>query len=257
MDAPHTLDELIAEGAAAPVGGWDFSWFDGRATEERTPWGYSRLIGERMSLVASVLDVQTGGAEVYAGALAGLITPPGTVAATESWPPNLAIARERLRPFGGSVTEAADEAPFPFADAAFELVTSRHPTYHAWGEITRVLAPGGTFLGQLIGSGTNRELFEFFMGPQPVGRVPQCDQLADAVAASGLELVTITEASTRVEFFDVAAVIVFLRKVIWTVPDFTVERYLGRIAAMHEHIQQNGSFVAHSKRVLLKARRPT
>ncbi|MGH3967715.1 MAG: SAM-dependent methyltransferase, partial [Mycobacterium sp.] len=30
-----TFDELVAQAAAAPVHGWDFSWLDGRATEER------------------------------------------------------------------------------------------------------------------------------------------------------------------------------------------------------------------------------
>jgi hypothetical protein len=57
-------------------------------------------------------------------------------------------------------------------------------------------------------------------------------------------------------FFDVAAVIVFLRKVIWTVPGFAVDDYLPRLAAMHEHIGANGSFVAHAERFLIEARRP-
>lgn len=36
----RTFEELLAEGESVPVEGWDFSWFDGRATEERPPWGY-------------------------------------------------------------------------------------------------------------------------------------------------------------------------------------------------------------------------
>jgi len=261
VNTTPTLDELIAEASAAPVDGWDFSWFDGRATEQRTPWGYARLIAERMSpvgasVVRSVLDVQTGGAEVFTDALASVPTTPAVVAATESWPPNLAIASNRLNRFHGEVAESADEAPFPFADATFELVTSRHPTFLAWGEIARVLAPRGTYVGQLIGDGTNRELYEFFMGPQLHPSVPQRERLTDAVAAAGLELVALETATTRVEFFDVAAIIVFLRKVIWTVPDFTIERYRDRIAAAHAHIQRHGSFVSYSRRVLLEARKP-
>jgi hypothetical protein len=31
------FEELVAEGAAVPLEGWDFSWFEGRATEERPP----------------------------------------------------------------------------------------------------------------------------------------------------------------------------------------------------------------------------
>lgn len=37
-----SFDDLLAEGSAVPVAGWDFSWFDGRASEERPPWGYAR-----------------------------------------------------------------------------------------------------------------------------------------------------------------------------------------------------------------------
>ena len=29
------FEALLAEGASVPVEGWDFAWFDGRATEER------------------------------------------------------------------------------------------------------------------------------------------------------------------------------------------------------------------------------
>jgi hypothetical protein len=35
----NTFEESVAEGEAAPVEGWDFSWFQRRATEERPSWG--------------------------------------------------------------------------------------------------------------------------------------------------------------------------------------------------------------------------
>jgi hypothetical protein len=59
------------------------------------------------------------------------------------------------------------------------------------------------------------------------------------------------------EFFDVAAVIVFLRKVIWIVPGFTVDRYRDRLLAMHQRIETHGPFVAHSQRFLIEAHKPT
>jgi hypothetical protein len=34
--------------------------------------------------------------------------------------------------------------PLPFADAPFELVTSRHPVAPDWRELARVLVDGGT-----------------------------------------------------------------------------------------------------------------
>ncbi|MCY4667832.1 MAG: SAM-dependent methyltransferase, partial [Rhodococcus sp.] len=42
------FDELVAEAESASVDGWDFSWLDGRATEQRPSWGYQRLMGERL-----------------------------------------------------------------------------------------------------------------------------------------------------------------------------------------------------------------
>ncbi|HZC93833.1 MAG TPA: SAM-dependent methyltransferase, partial [Mycobacterium sp.] len=58
------------------------------------------------------------------------------------------------------------------------------------------------------------------------------------------------------EFFDIGAVIYFLRKVIWTVPDFSVDRYRERLREMHDQIEANGPFVAHATRLLVEARKP-
>jgi hypothetical protein len=40
------FEELTSEGAAVAVEGWDFSWFAGRATEQRPSWGYTRLMAD-------------------------------------------------------------------------------------------------------------------------------------------------------------------------------------------------------------------
>lgn len=63
-----SFDDLVAEGAAADVSGWDFSWLDGRATEERPPWGYARAMADRLATASASLDLQTGGGEVLAEA---------------------------------------------------------------------------------------------------------------------------------------------------------------------------------------------
>ncbi len=43
------FEQLLVEADAADVSGWDFSWLDGRATEQRPSWGYQRLMGERLA----------------------------------------------------------------------------------------------------------------------------------------------------------------------------------------------------------------
>lgn len=59
------------------------------------------------------------------------------------------------------------------------------------------------------------------------------------------------------EFFDIGAVVYFLRKVIWIVPGFTVAAHRDRLAALHQQILTDGSFVAHSSRHLIEARKPS
>ncbi len=58
------------------------------------------------------------------------------------------------------------------------------------------------------------------------------------------------------EFFDIGAVVYFLRKVIWIVPGFTVELYRGPLLDLHRRIEADGVFVAHSTRMLVDARKP-
>ncbi|MBS9534328.1 methyltransferase domain-containing protein [Mycobacterium sp. M1] len=252
----RSFDELVSEAAAAAVDGWDFSWLDGRATEQRPPWGYQRMIGERLAGVSAALDLQTGGGEVLAGAgqSGGF---PRTMVATEAWPPNAARATARLHPLGVAVVSVPERPPLPFADNAFDLITSRHPNEIWWTEIARVLRSGGTYLSQQIGPASMIELTEFFLGPMPgkgAGYAPDV-QRAQAVEA-GLEVVDVRAERLRAEFFDVGAVVYFLRKVIWTVPGFTVEPHLDRLRELHQRILDDGPFVAHATRVLIEARKP-
>jgi SAM-dependent methyltransferase len=248
----RTFEELVAEADSVSVDGWDFAWLDGRATEERPSWGYQRLISRHFAKASAALEIQTGGGEVLAGA--GPF--PATMVATESWPPNAALATSLLHPLGIVVVQTPAESALPFAAEAFDLVTSRHPNTVAWSEIARVLRPGGTYVAQHIGPETVSELVEYFIGPQPEAwarRHP--DNESAAARSAGLEVVEMRVERLRQEYFDIGAVIYFLRKVIWAVPDFTVDRYRDRLRELHERIEADGPFITHVTRVLVEARR--
>ena len=252
------FEELLAEGAAVPTEGWDFSWFRGRATEARPSWGYAVSLADRLAGASAALDLQTGGGEVLDFALGRAPKAPVLTVATEGWPPNVAKATALLAARGVAVVAAPEEAPLPFADAAFDLVTSRHPVRAHWPEIARVLRPGGTYFAQHVGPHSAFELVEYFLGPQPEevrsGRDPERER-ADAEAA-GLEVVDLRAEELRMEFHDIAAVVHFLRKVVWMVPGFTVEAHRPRLKDLHEQIESDGPFVAHSTRHLFEARKP-
>jgi SAM-dependent methyltransferase len=257
-DGP-SFEELLAEGESVPVAGWDFSWFAGRATEERPPWGYARLLGERMSALAAIpgaaaLDLQTGGGEV----LASVPAAPATLIATESWPPNVEVARRNLSALGARVVPMDDPMDdLPFADESFDLVVSRHPVGIRWDEVARVLRPGGSYFSQDVGEGSVLELTEAMMGPLPPKDGPTRHprwSVRDAEAA-GLTVTDMREFAGRMEYRDIAAVVVFLRKVIWIVPGFTVAGYRERLRALHDHIEADGPFAATTVRFLIEARK--
>jgi hypothetical protein len=162
----RSFDELVSEAESADVTGWGFDRLAGRATEERPPWGYARLLAARLSTVRSALDIDTGGGEVVAEAP----SLPERMCVTETWPPNAQQARELLCPRGVEVHETTDASALPFPDAAFELVTSRHPVSPPWPGIHRVMVPGGHYFAQHVGPGSAFELIEFFLGPLPKHR---------------------------------------------------------------------------------------
>jgi SAM-dependent methyltransferase len=248
-----SFDDLINEAAAADVDGWDFSWLSGRATEDRPSWGYARMMAKRMAAASAALDIQTGGGEV----LAGVSRFPALTVATESWPPNVARATSLLHPLGVAVVAHDDADPLPFADGAFDLVVSRHPVAVWWQEVARVLRPGGRYFSQQVGPRSVGELTEFMMGPQPGSNSEREPAVAmGAAQTAGLTVTDLRAESLRTEFFDVGAVVYFLRKVIWIVPGFTVDGYRAKLKALHDQITERGPFVATTRRFLIEAVKP-
>jgi hypothetical protein len=67
--------------------------------------------------------------------------------------------------------------------------------------------------------------------------------------------VDLRTARCRMEFFDIGAVVYILRKCVWWVPDFTVERHRDTLARLDVEIRTRGVFLAHSTRTLIEARR--
>jgi SAM-dependent methyltransferase len=251
----RSFEELLDEAAEVSVEGWDFSWLDGRATEQRPSWGYQRLLNGKLAAATAALDIQTGGGEVLAGA--GAESFPPTLVATEGWAPNLAKATAVLHPLGAVVVADDEEPPLPFADGAFDLVTSRHPATVHWLEVARVLAPGGTYFAQHVGGRSNVEIAEYFRGPLDLGDGRDHEVEADRAREVGLEIVQCRNERLQLEFFDVGAVVYFLRKVVWTVPDFTIDRYRSRLRELHDRIQHDGVFRSTMSRTLLEAIKPS
>ncbi len=252
----RSFDELVGEAEQAPVAGWDFGWLAGRAVEERPSWRYFDLVSARAATVTSLLDVQTGAGRM----IADLPVLPALTAATEGYGPNVPVAAGRLRARGAHLLWTDESRPaLPLTGETFELVVSRHPVDTWWDEIARVLRTGGSYLSQQVGPGSVADLTEYLMGPRPPDERPNKrdpEVTRRAAEAAGLVVTDLRCQRPRTAFFDIGAVVFFLRLVVWIVPGFTVARYRDRLLALHRQIERDGAFETTASRFLIEARKP-
>jgi SAM-dependent methyltransferase len=177
--------------------------------------------------------------------------------ATEAFPPSVAAAAPRLRSQCVLLVVTSQTRPgLPFVDGTFELVISRHPIEVWWEEIARVLRPGGTYFAQHVGPHSLRSLSEFLMGPLPATSKRDTDVERRAAEAVGLTVQRMRLEHPHTAFYDIGAVVYFLRLVPWIVPGFTVTAYREALRALHQVIERQGGFHTTASRTLVEATKP-
>jgi SAM-dependent methyltransferase len=248
-----TFTELVAEAAAVPLQGWDFTWLAGRAEGSEPSWSYPDLARSLVQTLVRangrLLDLDTGGGELLAS-LGPL--PPRTVA-TEGWPPNVPVARERLEPLGAEV-RFAPAPTLPAGPESADLVLNRHGRLHA-GEISRVLRPGGRLLTQQVGSDDCAEINESLGASPAYGERWDAETATTTLQAAGLTVTDVRQEHPTLVFHDVGALVFQLRQVSWQVPGFTVDRYEDALRRIDRRIRRQGEFTVHAHRFLIQAHR--
>ncbi len=247
------FDSSIEEGLRLPVLGWDPSPVRDRWREPGPPWSYRRMARARLRRVASAVDLGTGGGEL----LASFAPFPPRMFATEGYPPNVPVARRRLRPLGVEVLAVRDPLAIPRPDASLDLVLDRHEAFDP-REVHRVLRPGGTFLTQQVGGRNYAELRRIFgVDPAPAtNRLANARALASEVAEAGLRVLATREARYAARFLDLAALVWFLRFAPWEVPGFSVDRDRTALRRAQRTIDRTGALPVTAHRILVVARRP-
>ena len=235
------FDELVTEALTAPFSGWDFSWLDRRSWNEPLPWDYSARVAALARNARTMLDMGTGGGEALS------LLPdraPCTVAA-EAWPPNVPVAGRRLRPLGITVIQneaaadnmdqagAGDGGRLPFRDGSLDLICNRHESFLAV-EVSRVLAPGGTFVTQQVDYRDHDDLAQMLgieMPEEPDSWIGLAER---QVTEAGLEIEEAVRADQRIRFDDIAAVVFYLKAVSWSIPGYSLEEHRDRLRALYE-----------------------
>ncbi|MFE7914974.1 class I SAM-dependent methyltransferase, partial [Bacillus mobilis] len=216
---------------------------------EPLSWSYGSAAFQLMQRAESMLDMGTGGGEFLS-----MLQPfPSTIYATEGHAPNVPIARKKLEPLGVTVVEVTDDTTLPFQVSQFDLIINQHESYAA-PEVNRLLAPNGIFLTQQVGGLDCAELNEQFNTPLNSEFVSWSLETACCeLNENGFTILEEKEEFPCQRFYDIGAIVYYLKAIPWQIPDFTVERYYEELYRIHEIILQKGYFDVKQHRFMIKA----
>jgi SAM-dependent methyltransferase len=249
--AGQSYEELVADALAATFSGWNFDYLTGRARERELPWSYEEMARAELTDATRLLDLNTGGGETLIRVLQARSV--GHAAATESWEPNIPVARENLRSSGIEVRAHPPGQPLPAADGEFDLVLNRHGAADP-AELSRVLTAGGVYLTQAVGRSNDLEFNAALDGPRPgYSDEATLDREAAALRRHGFEIVASGEGFADCGFLDVGAVVFHLTAIPWQVPGFDVDAYGPALRRLDATIRRDGSFTVRHHRYFIKA----
>ncbi|WP_077308405.1 class I SAM-dependent methyltransferase [Terribacillus halophilus] len=247
----NLVDQLLQD-THKSFSGWDFSFIEdtGRIQYELLPWSYGSKARKYLLEANSLLDMGTGGGEF----LSKLLPLPHYTAATEGYLPNVPIAKETLKPLGVEVFQIEKDDELPFAAQTFDLILNKHESYSV-SEVKRIVRPGGIFLTQQVG-GTDCTALNELLGA-PVNTTYQNWKLQTAAEELEDQLVLLEqkEAFPSMRFYDVGAVVFYLKAIPWQIPHFTIEAYRDCLVELHHFIEKKGFLDVKQHRFLLAAAR--
>ena len=239
------------EEQAAYIHGWDFSYIDGRCHEAPLPWDYKSVIQKYINPNMKILDYDTGEGEF----LLTLNHPYANTSATEGYPPNVKLCKERLTPLGIDFKSCDNPSNIPFEDESFDLIINRHGSFDA-KELYRLLKKGGMFITQQVGDDNDRELVELLL-PKTEKPFPHMNlkEQSKVFQNAGFEIIEQAESFTPIQFSNVGALVWFARIIQWEFPDFSVDKCFDRLLKAQSIIDKDGYVEGKAHRYLIVAKK--
>lgn len=230
--------------------GWRFDDIAPRVQGPPLPWNYVGRASELVAEATRVLDMGTGGGEIFEEVLSSYR---GRAVATEEWHVNAPVAAARLRPQGVDIVRCRS-AMLPFRGATFDVVLNRHEELDP-GEIGRILRAGGSFLTQQVGRDYWKELRMFFAGMQDFGDL--FGRYRNELKALGMTTIDAREHRTTVAYRGLEEITFMLCVTPWTIPGFDpLDRDLQALLDLERSLSTEGGIVLTESYFLIEARTP-
>jgi SAM-dependent methyltransferase len=252
MASQNEFNDLVRDGLSLLFAGWDFSVIGDRWKTSKPSWDYPGLACRHMHGIQSMIDLDTGGGELFSSFAP---FPPYTWA-TESYPPNIPVAKNRLEPLGVQVISEYTDSAIPLPDSSLDLILDRHGSY-VESELLRLLKPGGIFLTEQVGGQNCIRINELLQEKVEFQYAYWTKALITRqLQAVGFELLSVQEEFPPAEFSDIGALVFYLRIIPWQVADFSVEKYRHKLYAIHQDMIAHDPVQVHDHRILVEARKP-
>jgi len=249
LDREELFEFLIQE-YEHPFSGWDFSHIKDRMVSSPLPWSYASKILPKLIKVDSLLDMGTGGGEFLANNFQPF---PKYTCATESFGPNIPIAKSRLEPLGVKVFKICGDGSLPFKDEEFELIINQHEYYDAT-EVFRILKQGGEFITKQVDSSNDKELANLLDTTYTDDKW-NMNLASKELESAGFTIYEKLEGVQLTRYFDIGAVVFYLKIVPWAIFDFSIEKYKDKLFAIHEKIVTEGYIEIKNPRFMIIAKK--
>lgn len=247
------------KGIADAVGGlrgWDFSGL--RTNRDPVPWEYADVVRRYLTPSSHVLDIGTGGGEVFLS----LAPHFGRGIGIDRKPEMIRVALEnRGSSFQDKISfEVMRAQDLRFPEGTFDVILNRHaPVFY--DQVVRVLRSGGYFITQQVGGrntqnvfdvfgwGSNGEYWRRFFAERgmPFQDVATLRKLFPEV---GCQVVTYGEYDVRSSFEDVESLVFWLK---WSpLPeDLDPDRHYRQVSELMEQYHSVGGIETNEHRELL------
>lgn len=233
--------------------GWNFSYIENRfeSHENDLPWNFRDVINHYKHYNDRLLDIDTGGGEF----LLSLAHSNSLLSATEGFPPNVSLCKEKLSSIGIDFHECTDYGNMPFSDKQFDIVINRHGNYNI-KEIFRILKPGGLFITQQVGEDNDLELITRLLPyTNKKFKGHNLKNQSDAFIQAGFKILEQNESYQPIKFYDTGALVWFAKIIEWEFIDFSVEKCFESLLSIEKEIKQNGFIKGNIHRFYLVARK--
>jgi len=230
--------------------GWDFSYLSktGRVQDEPLDWSYGSIVLKWIEDTKNILDMGTGGGEV----LERLTPLPENTYATEGYKKNFKIAKKRLSKLGVKVKYIESDENLPFKDKFFDLIINRHESFD-FNEIRRIIKEKGIFITQQVGFNNCLELNRLLEYNKLENDYWNLEYTVKNLEEKDFNIIYKNESFPKIKFYDIGAIVYFLKVIPWQIPDFTVEKYFENLFKLAKIIEKQGSLTVSQHRFIVVA----